>query len=193
MADNYLEKKMEEHQRGGAVSRPVRRLSPSGAPQGTVCLKIDALRVFVSDCGSEFGAAIVRRLRQAACRVAFTAPDQNKGRELAQSTGSRYYPPVAASGAAADLASVWGGIDVLVLSDGKLPEGTDLACLKRVIVVGPSSDFEDVEYQPTTAVNSIDPLNFTPEQVAHIALLLCLADSSCINGVNFRNPFNNVD
>ena len=51
MADNYLEKKMEEHRRGGAPSyRP--RLTPRGTRPGEWLVKFTPCEVFIADAGA---------------------------------------------------------------------------------------------------------------------------------------------
>ena len=82
MADNYLEKKMEEY-RSGVLSRPyARRVSLTGSRPGTVSFKIDPLRVLVTDASDDVGRAVVTRLREAGCRVAFACADDKAGRAL---------------------------------------------------------------------------------------------------------------
>ncbi len=74
MADNYLEKRMEDYRRRGA--RPFRRPEPDKA-------------AFVVDGD----AATVERLRATGeWHVAFADPDVKRGRALAQRTGARHYP-----------------------------------------------------------------------------------------------------
>ena len=88
MADNYLEKKMEEY-RSGALSKPAaRRLSPTGERPGTVSFRIDQLRVLVTDASDDVGRAVVRKLRGAGCRVAFVSP---RLQERARNKGVEYY------------------------------------------------------------------------------------------------------
>lgn len=70
MADNYLEKKMEEHQRGGVAAYTPRR-TVSGRKAGFAMLPfdIDKAFVFASEAGG-LTQKIVAELRETGCRVA---------------------------------------------------------------------------------------------------------------------------
>lgn len=176
MADNYLEKKMEEHRRG-TVRTVARSLSPVGERRGTVSFKIDDLRVLVTDGDSDCGAATVRRLREAGCKVAFVAADNRTGRNLAQAVGARHYPASFSGDVAEDLFKAWGGIDVAVVC-GTGRSGVEAA--KRIVLISEAPDLLPVKDK---TVNAVDPRGLKPSEVAHLCLLLCLKDSECLNGV----------
>ncbi len=77
MADNYLEKKMEEYRTG--ARRMMRRAGKSRA-------------VFIADVFSEKGMAALKECQASGdCHIAFTATDYQKGSRLAQATGARFY------------------------------------------------------------------------------------------------------
>ncbi len=122
MADNYLERKMEEH-RAGKRPQVTRRLSPSGSRPGELKVKFPPRRVFVTGGASGIGKAIVTAFCNAGCRVAFCDIDTRKGSATAQSTGSRFYPVDVADAAALTAAMEhliddWGDIDVIVNNVG---------------------------------------------------------------------------
>lgn len=177
MADNYLEKKMEEHRRGAAAKAVGRRLSPLGERRGTVSFKIDELRVLVTDAGTDSGAAIVKRLREGGCKVAFASRDDKAGRELAQTSGARHYPATFNGSVTDDLARAWGGIDVIVVTDGRRVEDVGA---KRAILIGVAPE---ILQRDDLAVNAIDPAGLTPAEIAHLCLFLCLRESACLSGV----------
>ncbi len=119
MADNYLEKRMEEYRAGKLSSRshrPIRSISlkrPSLPP----------LRVFVTGGACGIGRAIVRAFRDEGCYVAFCDNDLNAGRTTAQSTGAQFYPldvtdPDALEGALDNIVSRHGDIDVIINNVG---------------------------------------------------------------------------
>lgn len=86
MADNYLEKRMEEY-RAGRLSRAYRpKQSPSLQKS-----RLPQLRVFVTGGASGIGREIVRAFRQENCQVSFCDIDRKRGAETAQSTGAKYY------------------------------------------------------------------------------------------------------
>lgn len=185
MADNYLEKKMEEY-RSGALSRPnVRRHSPSGARPGTVSFKIDQLRVLVTDGSTNAAQAVIRKLRDAGCRVAFVSADDKAGRTLSQATGSRYYPAAAADGAMSDLREVWGGVDALIVVGSMRPPAGDQTDLKKIIIVADDPSVDGVARGEGLTVNGISTRDIEPDSVAHLCLLLCLKDSGFIDGKIF--------
>lgn len=79
MADNYLERRMEQYR----AERP-KSFSRGVKPQRAV---------FVTDGLSEQGIALVRSLSSdPACAVAFAGTDRVEGTRLAQLTGTRFYP-----------------------------------------------------------------------------------------------------
>ena len=78
MADNYLEKKMEEHRNG------CRAIFRTG--------KKKTRAVFISDGLSPEGRQTIRTLSAGGdCRIAFAGTDYREGSLLAQATGSRFY------------------------------------------------------------------------------------------------------
>lgn len=83
VADNYLEKKMEDYRRG-QTALPMSSHRKNKNRIG--------LRVFVIGGETPSGAQIVIELRKSGWRVAFTNPDIKSGRHLAQATGSQHHP-----------------------------------------------------------------------------------------------------
>lgn len=81
MADNYLEKKMEDYRRGVAPVHRLRRKRP-----------LEGVCVYVIGGTKPTGAAIVTLLAAQGARVAFSADDNTGGPSLAQRSGARYYP-----------------------------------------------------------------------------------------------------
>lgn len=93
MADNYLEKKMEEHRRAPSPALP-RRYSPLGVKAGTACLPFGRRRILV--CGlpaaPEAAEAAVRALGATGSTVFFLCDDLKRGRALSQATSTRHIP-----------------------------------------------------------------------------------------------------
>ncbi len=181
MADNYLEKKMEEHRRGVAAVASSRKRSPTGSRRGTVALRIDPLRVFVTDAAPEVGQAVVRRLREAGCSVAFVAENGEEAVQLARSSGARFYPRNVAGGAVADLMRQWRGIDAVIITDGCWPDGVASAGLKRVVNIGSDAELPDVAPGDGLTVNAISTRGITAADAAEFCLYLCLKSSSFID------------
>lgn len=90
MADNYLEKKMEEHRRG-VQPRP-KHYSYTGQTPGKLTISFTRQPVFIIYDGAELTQCAVESFAAAGCPVAFTGTNRNSGKELAQRTGSRFCP-----------------------------------------------------------------------------------------------------
>lgn len=83
MADNYLEKKMDDYARG-KLAASTRRTS------GLKCIKIPPKRVLVINAdGKEL---LLKALVELGYKVAFTLADATGGNTMAQATGARFYP-----------------------------------------------------------------------------------------------------
>lgn len=116
MADNYLEKKMEEHrQRAGARTT---KLSPVGTKPHTVVLPY-TLRGAVligDDILSPALEACGKALVSTSCRVAFSCRDRAFGSRLAQSAGMMYIP-ADKEACMAQAAKSFGAVDIVLRGD----------------------------------------------------------------------------
>jgi NAD(P)-dependent dehydrogenase (short-subunit alcohol dehydrogenase family) len=122
MADNYLEKKMEEHRNGG-TARKRANLSPAGRRRGEVAYNIGERTVFVTGGASGIGRAIVKAFCDAGCNVAFCDINTKAGNATAQQTGSRFYPldvtdTEALRNAIDDFSTRRGGLDIVINNVG---------------------------------------------------------------------------
>lgn len=116
MADNYLEKRMDDYRSG--------KLSPSsrhsaGVTSRSVKSALSQLRVMVTGGASGIGLAIVKAFRAEGCRVASIDIDRVNGTRSSQANGSRFYcldvsDPTAIASAMEDIFTRWGDIDVIV-------------------------------------------------------------------------------
>lgn len=92
MADNYLEKRMEDYRRGNAGKRAAARRG----------LQFPSASVFVYPADAAGGDVMLRTLVQAGYKVSFGVIDPVAGPVLAAGSGARYYP-LAPAAVAADL------------------------------------------------------------------------------------------
>lgn len=95
MADNYLEKRMEELQRMKQGRPMTTRRSGNGRGNGNAPKAKGALhnkRVFVTGGAHGIGESMVKAFRDAGCRVAFCDKDRKRGAATAQAYGARFYP-----------------------------------------------------------------------------------------------------
>ena len=113
MADNYLERKMEEYRR----QRPAAtHCTPSYRGAASAPLPLPGVRVLV-DAGMDVPVPeVVVALVNAGCRVAFRCSDAAAGNRLAQSCGARALPLERAR-ALQNLFKAWGGVDILIVGD----------------------------------------------------------------------------
>ncbi|WP_295731449.1 hypothetical protein [uncultured Muribaculum sp.] len=117
MADNYLERKMEEHRRGGGVPRYRQRVTSTGSRPGTVSFPFPVRRIMVSAVsempttdGVALRDAVVKALCATGARVAFIEEDMITRDRLAQSSGACGVAP----GDTAVVYSRWEGVDAMV-------------------------------------------------------------------------------
>ncbi len=108
MADNYLERKMEDYRRGVAPRQ-----------HGSAAHGLNPWRVLVTFGGNETGRQLVTRLCGAGCKVAFCDTELRRGRALSQSTGSQFHPvnicdAEALERAARYASEHWSGLDAII-------------------------------------------------------------------------------
>lgn len=125
MADNYLERKMEEH-RNGAQRKCVHKTASLGSRAGVWEVPFAERRVLVTGTGSALDALVVEQLRSVGCKVAFMGWEKSEGTELARRTGAQYHPTSYsdAEGLTRSVALVcraWGDIDVIISTLECLP------------------------------------------------------------------------
>lgn len=92
MADNYLEKKMEEHRQGKTAGAP-RRITPAGIKTGKALIEYPVKNVFIA-CSSCFGQAdetVIRTFCCAGCHVSM-ASAATEARTSAQKWGAQLHP-----------------------------------------------------------------------------------------------------
>lgn len=111
MADNYLEKKFEEHYSAAQPQKQTKRQP----------LKVR--RIYVTGGANGIGAAIVRSLRVAGNRVAFCDIDREKGEALAACTGTTFEhvdvrDAQALEASLRKIAEAWGDIDAVINNVG---------------------------------------------------------------------------
>ncbi len=116
IADNYLERKMEEYRSG-------RSASPSFRRKGILNVAFPSRRVLVTGGASGIGREIVTRFSNAGSRVAFFDKDAVKGRETMEKTGARFSCVDVSDveqleKALAGLLAHWGDIDIVINNAG---------------------------------------------------------------------------
>lgn len=123
MADNYLEKQMEDYRAGKFAVKARAKSGASVRRPGQLSVQYPQLRVFITGGASGIGESCVNEFRKIDAKVAFCDIDRKRGNELAQKSGARFYPldvtdAEALDRAVNDVISLWGDIDVLVNNVG---------------------------------------------------------------------------
>lgn len=112
MADNYLEKKMEEH-RNGTPRRP-RRLTPTGHKPGFATLPYNIKTAFIaSDSVDAILESVARAIRETGCRVAISCQE---GATVAQNLSCAYVAP--GENALATISDKWGDMELIIRIKG---------------------------------------------------------------------------
>lgn len=129
MADNYLERRMEEHRRAGggqSVKRVAAVVASSKLTENDLVVRFPALRVMIAGNDDRgLTEALARGFRSVGGRVALVAPKDAQLTKTGQETGCRVYQANhldrnELEHAMADATRAWGGVDVMVMT-GELP------------------------------------------------------------------------
>lgn len=107
MADNYLERKMEDYRSGRTAPR---RLTHTGDAPGILRVKLQPHPVLVYDACGIHDETLISMLTGAGFKVAFTAADAAWGRSLAQRVGALFLP--SPDGAEELVQKRWGKVHV---------------------------------------------------------------------------------
>lgn len=116
MADNYLEKKMEEHRAGGGCSSCRPRLTPRGNRPGELTVDFSPCELLIDDIDRPGMTSVARELSAVGFKVCFALDDIHRGTKLAATLGCRYLPP--AFPTADDAIKLTAGEGCIVLSRG---------------------------------------------------------------------------
>lgn len=121
MADNYLEKKMEDLRLG--KTSHTRRTFAKPASGGKICFEFPPRRVLVTGGANGIGEAIADAFIKASCKVAVFDTDCNKGTAMARNRGIRFSEvdisvPEQLEKAFADLIEVWRDVDIIINNAG---------------------------------------------------------------------------
>ena len=108
MADNFLEKQMEDY-RSGRLAMAIRRPA------------VGATSVFIVGDDREAIERCVRKCRALGWRTAFADRDQQRGRDLAQCTGSQHHPidasdPASIARSVETIRSRWKSLDLVIIA-----------------------------------------------------------------------------
>ncbi|MCM1077438.1 MAG: hypothetical protein NC411_08785 [Bacteroides sp.] len=141
MADNYLEKKMEEYRAGKLAPKTrVVHSAVSRRNPGDFTLSFPPMRVAIIGGSFNFIETLATIFRSIDTQVALCHPDSRLCTPLAQKHGLRYYPfdpltPGKTDMVIDDLTSRWGGIDVVIdLRDALQVTDSELTSIATLIL-----------------------------------------------------------
>lgn len=187
MADNYLEKKMDDYRRG-ITSKVSRRSSSTSAGNGAVEIKPGRIGLLIGDV-QLLQAALTVLQRIAGLKIAFVGTDYREGRRLAQASGSLFVP-VSSLGVAAHqplldaAAGRWGGLD-LVVTD--FPD--DIPSASRIVLEYPLSSLRlQVSEQSDSAVLrvKIPSADYPVSNIAGLLPILLTSPAASLSTVVLR-------
>lgn len=92
MADNYLEKRMEEHRAGAGRQAFRPRLTPRGRRPGELVVEFTPCPVVIRDIETPGMTGVIRELVAAGFKVCFTMADIHRATRLASTLGATFLP-----------------------------------------------------------------------------------------------------
>lgn len=162
MADNYLEKRMADYERGrGAVAKSCH----AGRRAGWVSVQFPAATVCVTDADSPAGRDVVEIFVQAGLKVVFICCDVAEGRKISQLCGGRFYPG-GAEQMVADMEKRSEHIDVEILCQDAPGTGFKTSAAKKLIISA------DERWLPEN-LECLSIVGSDTRQAARLALMAC--------------------
>ncbi len=119
MADNYLEKRMEDYRKGSLSKSKYTPASAKRRPCSVAGLRLAYTTAFVAISDTAIREAVVREFAASECRTAFISDDGRAGASLAQASGAMFCPAADLSQDSVDrMAAVardrWGELALLI-------------------------------------------------------------------------------
>ena len=116
MADNYLEKRMDDYAKG-RLGKPT---AHTGRRAGYAQIKFPQQTIFI--VSADLMPEVLATMAVAGMKVFFTCSDPKQGQQLAQRCGGRFYP-IDNAAIAADLAARGDKVDTLIaISTADVPD-----------------------------------------------------------------------
>lgn len=121
MADNYLEKKMDDLRSGRLIPAAARGRGESR--KGVWTMDFPCRRVLVAEGCDEVGKAVIVEFCRIGCKVAFMSSDINAGTALARESGARFIQcdltdSMRVADAVAVLVKAWRDVDIVIDTTG---------------------------------------------------------------------------
>lgn len=175
MADNYLEKKMDDYRRGNNNSLPRRRSSFSSG--NLPALPIVAHRIALIVENQSLLEALLAAFQQiGGLKTAFVGADYRQGNLLAQTRGALFvripaFSPEASTQLFAETATRWGGVDAII-SD-------KVNCLTETIERQIFIDTTTIDHQCLVSLDIDDCQALTDTDVSNLRISRIIASPVC--------------
>ncbi len=160
MADNYLEKRMDDYRNG--------RIGQSNSSHRTNgSLKYPHLTVMVANASGDIGRSVIRSFTEAGGLVIFTCQNRNEGQNIAQSCGGRYYP-LSLEQIAADLCKRGERINAIIgleCNPSEVADKLDLSYIPRMIQIT-----NKITAESSSTVNML--IGDDPKQISILSMTL---------------------
>jgi len=188
MADNYLEKKMDDYRRGVNSRMPRRSYSNPAAAR---CLTVEPHRiaVVISD-GALLHAMLLALQGLPGVKVAFAGTDSRADALLAQATGSLFVPVTVLDDSALDMVMTeamkrWGGIDTMITDMPALASSS--VCVK-VVAFDFNGNVTGTQRSGSQNVMAIHAASGSCDvnTLAGVALLMLASPAAAISSVTLR-------
>ncbi len=201
MADNFLERKMEDLQRGNHTYYTPKRPNPK---KGFIQFPFSPKRVLIA---SDFDGNLemARTFLKYDCKVAITLPPIEDSETLAKKEGFRFYPSPFDVSKFQNLLKAWRDIDIIITDLTYAPLIISIwkehrnrfpyvsSYLSRLIILGQADSnglMQDL-YPYNISVNTLIPADIhagrklSKEEISQLILLLSLPQNDFISGMEF--------
>lgn len=204
MADNYLEKKMEELHSGKYFVKSKNSTLPTYA--GKAVFDFPVRRVIIVGNHEGYGETAALRFLKIGCKVAFFDNDKENGNKLAHDNGVRYHEvdisdSYSVKKSFSDLLKAWRDVDIVIMTCGVVEDVLSVVAEGwmehkhrypilsdyggRFIICG---DISPVKFSFLNEfgirTNTINKENRSPRDIANMTVLLSLKESAILNNLN---------
>lgn len=123
MADNYLERKMEDFRRGKSVTAPK---TAAGPRKGYIQFPFPPRKVMIAGIAPQSALPIIREFSKPGCKVAYISTDKNTGDLFARNEGVRFHwlhndDAISIEQAFHDTVKAWREIDIIICASSIAP------------------------------------------------------------------------
>ncbi len=185
MADNYLERKMEEYHSGKLT--PTRRSGVTSPRHlsGAISLTLAARCIVVATRCAATTAAVVRAFRRGDCKVSFSDSDLRRGTRLAQDSGARYYGDRDIAAIAADMHSRGESIDMLICDSEAVSDAMAADTSAHIVALAPARGSDSAALTATAGTAVTTLCGGSDDAIARMCLIAAAEGYEFIRGKSY--------